>query len=158
MKSTLTLAGVAVIAFVIGATAMHLYKRERTHAWIPAVSDSDGIAFTSEALNGDIPWPKSTKPSGRVKFLNRDKGEQLGYILKLPIKPNPVSALPAKYRQTTKDKNGLEFGPPDQVLYEGHFEFTLKDADGFVLLKMNGPIEHLSAAAENEVQGTTDEN
>jgi hypothetical protein len=57
----------------------------------------------------------------------------------------------------TKDKNGLEFGPPDQVLYEGHFEFTLKDADGFVLLKMGGPVEHLSAGAENQVQGTTDD-
>jgi hypothetical protein len=113
--------------------------------------------MSSNALNGDIPGPDTTKPSGRVKFLNRDKGEQLGYVLKLPIKPNPTSAFPAKYRQTTKDKNGLEFGPPDQVLYEGHFEFTLKDADGFVLLKMGGPVEHLSAGAENQVQGTTDD-
>lgn len=53
--------------------------------------------MSSEALNGDIPWPVTTKPSVRVKFLNRDKGEQLGYVLKLPIKSNPVSALPAKY-------------------------------------------------------------
>jgi len=92
-----------------------------------------------------------------VKFLNRDKGEQLGYILKVPIKPNPTSALSAKYRKTTKDFNGLEVGPPDQVLYKGHFEFTLKDADGFVLMKLNGPVEHLSAAADNSVQGTTEE-
>ena len=62
--------------------------------------------MSSEALNGDIPWPDTTKPSGRVKFLNRDKGERLGYVLRLPIKPNPVAALPAKYQKTTKDATG----------------------------------------------------
>ena len=40
---------------------------------------------------------------------------------------------------------------------EGHFEFTLKDADGFVVMKLNGPVEHLSAASDNSVQGTTEE-
>jgi hypothetical protein len=157
MKRGFTLAGVAVLAFFLGASSMYLLKRERSPAWISVVSDGAGFAMSSEALNGDIPWPKNTKPSGRVKFLARDNGEQLGYMLKLPIKPNPTSALPPKYRTTTKDYNGLEFGPPDQVLYEGHFEFTLKDADGFVLMKLNGPVEHLSAAAENSVQGTTAE-
>jgi hypothetical protein len=42
------------------------------------------------------------------------------------------------------------------VVYDGHFEFTLKDADGFVLLKMDGPTEHLYAASDNPVQGTTE--
>jgi hypothetical protein len=157
MKRKLTLAGVALAALILGATSMYLLQRERRYAWISVVSDGGGFGMSSEALNGDIPWPGTTKPSGRVKFLNRDKGEQLGYVLKLPIKPNPVSALPAKYRKTTKDATGMEFGPPDQVLYEGHFQFTLKDGDGFVLLKMDGPIEHLSAAAENSVQGATDQ-
>ena len=157
MKRPLILAGVAIFALIAGATSMYLLQRERRYAWISVVSDGGGFGMNSEALNGDIPWPDTTKPSGRVKFLNRDKGEQLGYVLKLPIKANPVSALPAKYRKTTKDANGLEFGPPDQVLYEGHFQFTLKDGDGFVLLRMDGPVEHLSAAAENSVQGTTDQ-
>jgi hypothetical protein len=67
-----------------------------TLRWIAVVSDGGGFGMSSEALNGDIPWPGTTKPSGRVKFLNRDKGEQLGYVLKLPIKSNPVSALPEK--------------------------------------------------------------
>jgi len=157
MKRKLTLVGVAIVAFIFGAMAMHLYKRERSHAWISVASDGGGFGMQENALNGDIPWPDTTKPSGRVKFLNRDKGEQLGYVLNPPMKPNPTSALPAKYRQTTKEKNGLEIGPPDQVLYEGHFQFTLKDGDGFVLLKMDGPVEHLSAAADNSVQGATDQ-
>jgi hypothetical protein len=157
LKDKLALTAILLVAFILGAIAMSLYKRERASRWISVVSDSAGFGMSNAALNGDIPWPHTTKPSGRVKFLNRDRGEQLGYILKLPIKPNPVSALPAKYRKTTKEENGLEFGPPDQVLYEGHFEFTLKDADGFVLIKMNGPVEHLSADSENQVQGTTDD-
>ena len=155
-SKSLALTAIVVVAFILGAIAMSLYKRERASRWILVASDSAGFGMSNDALNGDIPWPNTTKPSGGVKFLNRDKGQQLGYILNLPIKPNPVSALPAKYRRTTKDKNGLEFGPPAQVLYEGHFEFTLKDADGFVLLKMSGPVEHLSAGSENPVQGTTD--
>jgi hypothetical protein len=157
MKRALIVAGVAVIAFILGASSMYLFNRQRTAGWISVVPDGDGFAMTSDALNGDIPWPKTARPSGQAKFLSRDKGEQLGYILKLPIKPNPTSALPAKYRKTTKDFNGLELGPPEQVLYEGHFEFMLKDADGFVLMKLNGPIEHLSSAAENSVQGTTED-
>lgn len=157
MKRVLILIGVAVVAFILGALSMYLLKMERSATWIPVISDGGGFGMSSDALNGDIPWPEITKPSGRVKFLSRDKGEQLGYVLKLPIKPNPTSALPAKYRKTTKGDNGLEFGPPDQVLYEGHFEFTLKDRDGFILMKLNGPVEHLSAAAENSVQGTVEE-
>jgi hypothetical protein len=156
MKRAFVVAGIAIIAFAAGSASTYWLRRERAYSWISVVSDGNGFAMTTEALNGDIPWPGTTKPSGRVKFLKRDNGEQFGYVLKAPIKPNPTSALPAKYRQRTKDKNGLEFGPPDQVLYEGHFEFTLKDADGFVLLKMNGPVEHLSAGSDNPVQGMTD--
>jgi hypothetical protein len=145
MKRTLILAFVATASYILGATSMYLIKRQRPEQWISVISDGGGIGFSSEALNADIPWPQSTKPTGHVKFLIRDNGEHLGYLIKLPIKPNPTSALPAKYRKTTKGDNGFEFGPPDQVFYEGHFEFTLKDADGFVLVKINSPVEHLSA-------------
>ena len=157
MKRSLTIIGVAVVSFMVGATCVYLMMRAPGFRWMTVRSDGAGFGLTDAALNGDIPWPKTTPPSGRVKFLNRDKGEQLGYLLKLPIGPNPTSALPEKYRRTTKDKSGLEFGPPDQVLYEGHFEFTLKDADGFVLMKLSGPTEHISAASDNSVQGTTDD-
>jgi len=159
MKRTLTVAGITVVAFIVGASVMYLLKEQRSRVWISVVSDGAGFGMSSEALNGDIPWPETTKPSGRIKFLSRDKGEEFGYMLKLPIKPNPTAALPPKYRKTKRPKgdNGLEFGAPDQVLYEGHFEFTLKDADGFVLMKLNGPVEHLSAGSENSVQGTAEE-
>lgn len=157
MKKSLIFVCVALAAFILGATSMYLLNRDRGSAWISVVSDGGGFGMSDDALNGDISWPDTAKPSGRVKFLARDAGEQLGYILKLPIKPNPTAALPEKYRRTTKGANGLEFMPPDQVLYEGHFEFTLKDGDGFVLLKVDGPKEHLSAASDNPVQGTADQ-
>jgi hypothetical protein len=98
-----------------------------------------------EAIKADIPMPTTTKSSGQVKFLIRDNGQQLGYVLKAAIKPSPTSALPEKYRRETKGDNGLVFGPPEQVVYDGHFEFTLKDADGFVLVTVSSPVEHLSA-------------
>jgi|SRR5271157_3268268 len=157
MRRAITIIGVAVVSFILGATCLYLLKRMPTSRWISVISDGGGIGFEIATFNPDIPMPKTTKPEGRVKFLNRDKGEQLGYVLKLPISPNPTSALPEKYRRTTKDEKGLEWGPPEQVLYEGHFEFTLKDADGFVLTKISGPTEHLSAGSDNPVQGTTEE-
>lgn len=157
MRRTLTIIGVAVLSFLVGATCVYFLMRAPKPGWIQVKSDGAGFGLNSAALNGDIPWPKTTPPSGRVKFLNRDKGQQLGYVLKLPIGPNPTSALPEKYRRLVKADNGLEFGPPDQVLYEGHFEFTFKDADGFVLTKISGPTEHLSANSENVVQGTVEE-
>lgn len=157
MKRAITIIGVAVVSFVVGATCMYLLKRTPASRWISVTSDGAGFGLTEAALNGDIPWPKTTKPSGKVKFLNRDKGEQLGYVLNLPIGPNPTSALPEKYHRTTRDEKGVQWGPPDQVLYEGHFEFTLKDADGFVLTKLSGLTEHLSAGSDNSVQGTTEE-
>src|SRR5579872_61591 len=157
MKRTLITVSVAIVAFFGGATFIHLLNRPPSSGWIAVVSDGGGFSMETAALNGDIPWPGTTKPSCRVKFLNRDNGQQLGYVIKLPIKPNPTAALPEKYRRTTKGSNGFEFSPPDEVLYEGHFEFTLKDTDGFVLMKMDGPTEHLSAGSDNAVQGSTEQ-
>jgi hypothetical protein len=74
-----------------------------------------GIAHDHPAklagYNQALGTSKVSKPRQRV---------QLGYVLKLPIKPNPTAALPEKYRRKTKDATGMEFGPPEQVLYEGH--------------------------------------
>lgn len=39
----------------------------------------------------------------------------------------------------------------------GHFEFALKDADGFVLMRLTGPGEYVAADSENERQATVDQ-
>jgi hypothetical protein len=160
MKRSLTLVGVAVIAFVLGAAGLYMFKREPkggiTSEWIPVKAQEFGVSWAIDIIKTDIPEPKTDPPSGKVKFLNRDRGIQLGYVLKLPIKANPTSALPAKYLKTTKSAGGLEIGPPDQVHYVGNYTFTLKDADGFVLLEIPGPSENVAAASDNSVQGITE--
>jgi hypothetical protein len=160
MKRYLILAGVAVASFVLGAVCVPYLKRATDSTvpkdWITVVPASYRFTFNSAAMRADIPLPTLTGPEGRVKFLNRDKGIQLGYVLKVPIKPLTVSSLPKQYQKTTQE-NGYTIGPPDQVMYIGHFEFTLKDADGFILAKIAGPSEDLSAGSDNAVQATTEE-
>ena len=116
MKPSLTLVGVAVIAFILGATGMYMFKREPkgaiTSEWIPVKAQEFGVSWAVDIIKTDIPEPKTDPPSGKVKFLNRDRGIQLGYVLNLPIKANPTSALPAKYLKTTKSAGGLEIGHP----------------------------------------------
>jgi len=157
MKRGIFIACIVVVSFVIGAVSMYFVDRPRNSPWLYVSSDGAGLSFEIRGFNPDIPMPKSSKPKGRVKFLNRDSGEVLGYAIELPIKDNPTASLPEKYRLTTKLENGLEIGPPDQVGYTGHFEFTLKDSDGFVLKRISSPSEHLSAGAVNSVQGSSEE-
>jgi hypothetical protein len=157
MKRATTIIVVAVVFFGLGAMSVVLFRKRPSNPWITVTSDKNSFGLTDAALNIDIPWPKTTPPSGKAKFLNRDKGEQIGYVLKLPIGPNPTSVLPEKYRRKTKMANGFEVGPPDQVTYEGHFAFILKDADGFTLMKVDGPKEELWANSENQMQNVTEE-
>lgn len=72
------------------------------------------------------------------------------------FKPNPVSALPAKYRKETSLGNGFTIGPLDQISYSGAFTFRLEDGDGFTLATVVGPDETLIAASENKLQGSTE--
>jgi len=60
MKRALTVAGIAVVAFILGASAMHLLKKQRSGVWISVVSDGAGFGMSGEALNGDIPWPETS--------------------------------------------------------------------------------------------------
>jgi hypothetical protein len=130
MKRYLILAGVAAASFVLGAVCVLYLKRATDStvpkAWITVVPESYRIVFNSAAMRADIPLPALTGPEGRVKFLIRDKGIQLGYVLKVPIKPLPVSSLPKKYQKTTQE-NGYTYGPagpsnvhwPLRVYFEG---------------------------------------
>lgn len=122
-----------------------------------AVPDTTPTLFDMAVMKADIPPPEPGRLEGRVKFLERDKGIQIGYVLKLPMKANPVSALPAKYRHETKLESGMTIGPPDQVSYTGKFTFRLEDGDGFTLAKITGPDESLTAASDNPIQGATED-
>ncbi|MGA2206754.1 MAG: hypothetical protein ABSG10_08485 [Terracidiphilus sp.] len=161
MKRLLIISGAAVLCFALGALAMYsvmrLKKTSVPDPWISVTDDDGGFRLELDAMRPDIPIPNASRPTGQVKFLSRDRGLQIGYKITLPIKPVPVSSLPAKYQRETKLENGLIEGPPSQVQYNGHFDFTLEDADGFVLAKVSAPPEWVSAGSDNKVQGTTED-
>lgn len=157
MKRTLATIIIALAAFALGVTSAIYVKRSTVpQGWITVIPDDSPTLFDIAAMKEDIPPPQPGKLEGKVKFLQRDNGIQIGYMLKLPVKPNPVSALPAKYRQETKLPNGFTIGPPEQVSYTGKFTFNLQDRDGFSLAKITGPDEFLVAASDNNLKGTTE--
>lgn len=159
MKRALLIVCTLGVGVVIGGTAVFLLLRSPANIdkWIAVVPNGTGLGFSTKAISVDFSMPDSKKPSGKVKFLSRDKGIQLGYILTLPIDPKPTKDLPAKYTHLKTIQGGMQVGPPDQVELQGNFEFTLKDTDGFVLFQLKGPEHYLVANSQNQVQGTVDE-
>jgi hypothetical protein len=160
MRRTLTILAVAVISFVLGASCMYMLKRQPkpnpADGWITLVSDANPMGYEMDALVADVPIPKAKSLSGKAKFVSRDNGLMLGFVLKLPLDPLPTSSLPEKYRKTTKGTDGFEYGPPENLHLEGHYDFVLKDADGFVIQTISSPTENLEAGAENALQGMTE--
>jgi hypothetical protein len=157
-KRAISVLVIALVAFVLGAASvLYLKKSSILQGWITIVPDRSPTLFNMAVMKTDIPPPQPGKLEGRVKFLQNDKGIQIGYVLKLPFKPNPVAALPAKYRKETKLENGFTIGPPDQVSYTGKFTFNLEDGDGFTLAKITGPDEYMTAGADNPIQGKTED-
>src|SRR5271170_2457216 len=153
MKRTLATIIIALTAFALGAASvLYLKKSSVPQGWIFIVPDTSATLFDMAAMKTDIPPPEPGKLEGRVKFLERSGGIQIGYVLKLPFKPNPVATLPAKYRKETKLENGFTIGPPDQVSYTGKFTFNLQDVDGFSLAKIIGPDESVTSASDNQIQ------
>ena len=102
-------------------------------------------------------FPTSKGPDGQVKFLDRDKGTQVGYKLSFPVDPKPVAQMPEAYRHIKKLSNGWTEGPPEQLELIGKFKFSLYDADGFLLSKVLGPTEYISAGSNNAVQNTVED-
>jgi hypothetical protein len=159
VKRAIITFGIAILAFLLGAMSILLLRRASNSSvpqgWMNIVPATDPVMFDMAAIKSDIPVPKPGRLSGRVKFLSRDNDLQIGYTLKLPMNPNPVSALPERYRRTTQI-SGFDVGPPDQVIYTGAFTFILRDGDGFTLAKIKGPSENISSASDNPIQGTTE--
>jgi hypothetical protein len=159
MKRFLMIVCVLAAGVTIGAVAVYFLLRPpaNTDRWISAVPNGTGLGFSSKVISVDFSIPDSKKPNGKVKFLNRDKGIQLGYVLTLPIDPKPTKTLPAKYTGLKTIEGGMQVGPPVQFELQGNFDFTLKDKDGFVLSQLKGPEHYLEANSQNQVQGTVDD-
>ena len=158
MKRTLTILVVAVISFVLGAGSVSLIKRRpnppTSDGWITVTVTDFPIGYSLDYPIGTFPTPKAKGLTGKVKFLTRDNGIQLGYVLKIPVEPVPTKSLPLKDQQEEKLPNGFTIGPPDQLHLEGQFDFVLKDTDGFELQRISAVEQNIAAGDDNERQGT----
>ena len=156
----------ATVAFflglILGAIGTYFFLPQRHSSvptnWRDLAADGSGFGWTSEALfSVDIPLPGVSKPHGQAKFLDRsDSGKEnilLGYVVKVSVEHLDVAKIPAKYRQPKK-QGEFEIEPPTEVVYLAHLAFTLKDADGFVLLTTQTEPLHLYSGKENVFQGT----
>lgn len=63
-----------------------------------------------------------------------------------------ISKLPARYKKTEKHGDWTD-EPTDTVVYTGHPEVTLKDADGFVLMTTASKPLQIWSVQENTLQG-----
>jgi hypothetical protein len=135
-----------LVGVVVGATGAFIGLRQHNYSWMELKREGSGFLLMGEALDADLPLPHTTPPTGQAKFLNRgtDKGTELGYLVKTNTDKPDVNKIPEKYQIFA-------------VVYAAHLEFTLKDADGFVLLTTNSPSVELWSGRENILQGIAED-
>ncbi len=123
-------------------------------------STGKGYGYTSEALfNSDIALPNIKKISGRSKLLHPDQAKKnalhLGYIVSVEVDKLDLEKVPSKYKEERKETynaGDFTFDPIEEVVYRVVFKFTLKDKDGFELVKLEGPKHFLSSGKTNQFQ------
>ena len=162
------IAVVSLIAATVGALAMYLYvfvfysKSSIPEGWIEVSISGHGYSYSSEALfDSDISLPDLSALHGKIKFLRygADGGNhsQLGYLIRVSVKSLDTAKIPETYRQrrsVERHKGGeVILEPVQQVVYKVHFEFELKDKDGFVLMSTTSEPSYLYSGQENVFQG-----
>lgn len=118
---------------------------------------SRGYGFSSfEALfDADIKLPDIKTLTGKAKFIDESGHIRFGYLVTVVVEKLDLAKLPENYRkERTHKAKGGEFTilPPDQVVYEMHFEFTFKDKDNFVLFTLKSPRDNLTSGKDNQFQ------
>jgi hypothetical protein len=145
-----------LIGIIIGGVGIHQFYHYTNYKWHILTTDRTGFSWMTEALIGvDIPLPAVDKPQGKAKFLDRNdiqKGTRLGYLVSTHIAKLDTTKIPAKYK-VEKKEGDFTWGPTTEVVYSAHLEFTLKDADGFVLMTTKSPPIELWSGQENVFQG-----
>jgi hypothetical protein len=102
MKRAIITFGVAIVSFVLGVTATYFLMKTppaKAATWITVTPISFGMAFDDKIMEQEWTFPTITGPNGQVKFLDRDKGTQLGYKLSAPIEAMPTAKMPEVYRR-----------------------------------------------------------
>jgi hypothetical protein len=157
-KAALFVGGI-LVGIIIGVVGTHLFLRHHIRdRWFALTTEGKGFSWMSEALlNVDIPLPEVEKPQGKAKFLDRndiEKGTRVGYIITTHVAHLDAAQIPAKYKVERK-MGDFTLAPITEVVYAAHLEFTLKDADGFVLMVTKSPRIELWSGQENILQGET---
>ena len=119
-----------------------------------------GYGFTSEALfNSDVALPDIKRLSGKTKFLSPVKSDRhelhLGYIVSVDVEKLKLEQLPEKYkeeREVKSKRGGFTIMPFQGVGYQVSFEFSLKDKDGFELIKLESPKHSIYSGKDNRFQ------
>lgn len=161
LTEAVKLATTLIVGFIFGVGVTGLFLRHGHSSipggWMDLTTEGAGFGWTSEALfNVDIALPKVSNPHGRAKFLDRSEpGKQnikVGYVVKASVEHLDVSKIPLKYLQPRK-QGDFTIDPPKEVVYIAHVDFTLKDADGFVLMAAKSEPLYLYSGQENVFQG-----
>jgi hypothetical protein len=120
----------------------------------------ENTTFDSAALfDSDIALPEISKIDGKIKFRpspEHDSEYDLGYIINVTVDRLDTKNVPPKYLQSTKEQHvsgEITVDPIKEVVYVVHFSFTLNDADGFYLAKLDSSPLYIDSGTKNNFQG-----
>jgi hypothetical protein len=159
-----TLTGIVSLLFVlaIGFYFGIIVKNTKNYDWKEFTIDPSGkgYGFTSEALfNSDIRIPDIKKLSGKGKFIKARQATSddlfLGYIVSVDIDKLDLTKIPQKYKIEKEEQykaGDFTVLPIEYAVYEISFEYSLKDKDGFELMKLKSPSHSLFTGKVNSFQ------
>jgi hypothetical protein len=143
------------VGVVIGAACTYAVMRRVNHKWMELAKEQRGLAYSSEVfVEADIPMPDMKDPHGQAKFVDRGvgRGTELGFLVKASMDKLDTDKLPEKYKKS-QPYGRFTIGPTDAVVYSGHLDFTLEDADGFTLISTKSEPISVWSGQENTLQG-----
>jgi hypothetical protein len=130
-------AAMLLVGLLLGAIGTYAFLHHHPSKWMPLSRENGGLSYMNDAIFADIPMPKIDSPTGQVKFVDRGlgRGKELGFLVRAKMDKLDQSTLPAKYKKVESQPGGWTVGPTETVVYTSRIDFTLKDADGFILFK-----------------------
>lgn len=167
-----TLLVLCIVLFLLGAVTVLGYQEFNSRGvpagWLElSKADKDISVADDPLLKTSLPFP-GAKIDGKARFIPVGEGqpaEKLGYLMHVSVPPVPLQgkaapAMEAPQSQQASQSSQTPAAPPGVIIsgfadaiYEGVLNFTLKDADGFVIDRLSSPGEKLVAGKDNTLQG-----
>lgn len=143
------------LGVIIGVACTYAVMHRKNHNWMELTKEGHGLAYSNQVfVEADIPLPDMKDPHGQAKFVDRGvgKGTELGFLVKASMDKLETEKLPEKYKKA-RPLGKFTIGPTETVVYSGHLDFTLKDADGFTLMTTKSEPISVWSGQENTLQG-----